>query len=55
MWYIDEFDRRFTGFLDHLADLATYIQRKEFFFNKHIRMIGEQFRGEQSKKEEENV
>lgn len=34
MWYIDEFDKRFTGFVEHLSDLSTYMQRKEFFFNK---------------------
>ena len=44
MWYIEEFNKRFTGFADHLSDLSTYIQHKEFFLNKQLKILSEQYR-----------
>ena len=39
MWYIEEFDKRFSGFVEHLSDLTTYMQRKEFFYNKNLKIM----------------
>lgn len=53
MWYVEEFDKRFTGFVEHLSDLSTYIQRKEFFFNKQLKVLTEQYQDKQHKQEEQ--